>query len=120
MNLQNPVAFSSFRVQLSHPFRIIRMNVQRHFIVRNSLVRELPQEMPGDWSAIFPAIILRQFLRVAVKLRSCNVGMTIEIFLALEKSFADVFAKFQLERVGTQHERSPEICFPLFEYRAQI
>src|ERR1700690_135420 len=46
--------------------------------------------------------------------------MLLEIFLAVIESFGDVVAEFQLDRIGAENERSPEIGFPLFKDRTQI
>ena len=38
MNRENPVAFLTFCAQVSHPVRIVGVNIQRDFIAGDSLV----------------------------------------------------------------------------------
>ena len=59
VDLQNPVPLLPVFTDAAHPNRIIRMNIQRHFIPWNSLVRKMPDQMARDRSAKFPPVSLQ-------------------------------------------------------------
>ena len=48
MNLKNPVPRIAVRIRLAHPVVILRMHIERDLVLRNPLVRKLPDQMPGD------------------------------------------------------------------------
>src|SRR5271156_4912063 len=56
MDFENPVALSAVGVEAAHPVRIVRVNVECNFILRNPFVRKLADEMASDLSAEFPAV----------------------------------------------------------------
>ncbi len=75
MNFQNPVALFSIFTDAAHPNRIVRMNVQRNFVPRNSLVRKMPDQMARDRAAELPAIFRGKFVRMTIQLVRFDVGM---------------------------------------------
>ena len=120
MNLENPVALLPFCVEASHLIWIVGVNVQGDFIPGDFLVGKLTDQMSCDGPAIFPAEVASQFLRVPVEFDAGDFEMCLEVLFAFDEGPADVIAKLQLKRVGTQYEGSSEIGFPLFEHRPQI
>src|ERR1700723_2499614 len=107
VNLQNPVAFLAIFTDAAHANRIVRVNIQRNLVPRNSLVRKMPDQMSRDRSAVFPAIFCGEFVRVAIQFVCLDVGMAFEILLPIGKGAFDVIAKLQLDWIGTHDERAP-------------
>jgi hypothetical protein len=93
VDFENPVTRVSIGSEVAHAAWILRMDVKTDLVTRNFLVRELPQQVACDRTAVFPAIFRRQVLRMPVELRGGDVGMLLEILLALDERFADVVAQ---------------------------
>src|SRR5215475_11209250 len=120
MNLEDPVSLLSVFTGSAHSDWIVRMNIQRNFVARNSLVREMPDQVPRDRPAVFPPILRREFMRIAIQLVRLDVRMALEILLPVRKPALNVVAKLQLHRVVTQNECSTEVRLPLFEHGTKI
>jgi hypothetical protein len=120
MDFKNPVPWLPVCAWIAHAPWILRVDVERDFVAGDSLVRELPDQVAGNRSAILPSVLGCQILCVSVKLRGGDVRMTLEVFLALDERPFNVLAKFFLERIVSNHEGPPKISFPLFEYWAEV
>src|SRR6185312_16942435 len=116
VNLQNPVPLVSIFADATHAHRIVRMHVQRNLVSRNSLVWEMPDQMSRDRSAVFPSVFRGEFVRVTIELVRFDVGMRLEVLLAVRKTLFDVVAQLQFHRVRTHNERPAEIRFPFLKH----
>src|SRR5271156_2980533 len=110
------MAFLAVGIETAHAPRITGMNVQGYFVVGNSFVGKLSDEMTGDGAAKFPAIVFSQFLSVLENRGPGDVRTVVEILFAVCESLSDVIAKFQLDWIGTEYKRPSKIGFPRLEH----
>lgn len=66
VDFENPVAVLPGLTFCPHSARVIGMNIQRDFVVRDSFMRKLADQMSRDRTAIFPASLFRQPLSIPV------------------------------------------------------
>src|SRR3984957_20987204 len=54
VDFQNPMPLAPIGVQGPHPPKVLGMDIQRDFVVRNLFVREHAEQMPGNRAAVLP------------------------------------------------------------------
>jgi hypothetical protein len=94
MDFKDPVALLAFGVLAAHFPGIVGMDVEGDFIVGDSFVGELADEVAGDGAAVFPAVSAGHFLGVAVEFVGGYVRVGVEILFPLGEGFGDVVAEF--------------------------
>src|ERR1700722_436085 len=120
MHFQNPMALPALFIERAHQRVAPGMNVERHLIVSDPLVRKLPDEMTSDRSPPFPLVFRSELFDVMEEFAAGSVGMVFEILLAVRKCRLDVLAHLEFQRIGAENERPPKIHFPLLEDGTEI
>ena len=84
------------------------------------LVRELPEQMPGDRAAELEALGVRQFDDVVVQLGAGDSRVAVEVVAPGLPHPRQGVAHGELVRVVAEHEGAAEVGLPLLEDRAQV
>jgi hypothetical protein len=79
MDLQNPMTDPALRVGATHRLGRPGRDVPLGVVADDLLVRELPEQMPGDRAAEFETLGMRQIDDVVVQLGAGDVGMAVEV-----------------------------------------
>src|ERR1700678_2236362 len=79
VDLQNPMALQAFSVERSHRQMTFRVNVERHFILSDPLMRELSNQVAGDPPAEFPTRLVCKSHHIAKELARRDIGRLVEV-----------------------------------------
>jgi hypothetical protein len=78
-------------------------------------------QVPCNGTAVLPASLLRQSLRVRrTKVSRGDLWMFMKIPLAAGECLFNIAAEFVLQRIVSSNLGPPEVGFPFLKYRAEI
>ena len=115
MDLEDPVADLAVPVRPAHRLVAARRDVGLDVLARDLLVRELPQQVPGDGTAERPPIRLGQPGHVRVQLLAGDVLVRLEELAARAEHDRQRVPQPQLDRVVAEHVGPAEVGLPLLE-----
>src|SRR5262249_28072530 len=119
MYLEDPVPDTSQFVEIAHRLRILRRDPGQGLLAGNMRVRELADQMAGNFAAKYPASFVGALLRERIKLRTGDVGAGVKMSLhpiENDRQVGDQYPSgMPAEYIGTAN-----VCLPVFEDRAEI
>ena len=112
VNFKYPVPLSARSVRQPHPVVILGVDIKSDLVSCDLLMRKNTNQMARNGTAIFPASLFRQLLRVRIELGCGDLGMFVKMPLAAGECLFDITAEFVLQRIVSYNVSPPEVGLP--------